>query len=187
MGLQQLMRSWLLGHAKHAKSTTGVLCRTSWITWSHVIWTTTTSCWTSTSQKTPRCTAVWSHPSESSLLPLWFKLKQFPLNSCRWRRHLPHGSVEKETTLLGDAGSSWPQVGLVLLPSLSKFPPHFGVHQISPVILPATTRATNWTMLGKRRWPCAGRRTSSWTSARRGDSKHRKTELSSPAVSTDCV
>lgn len=76
--------------------------------------------------------------------------------------------------------------GVGFTPVFIKFPPpHFGVHQISPVILPATTRATNWTMLGKRRWPCAGTRTSSWTSARRGDSQHRKTELSPPAVSSD--
>lgn len=75
--------------------------------------------------------------------------------------------------------------GVGFTPIFIKFPPHFGIHQISPVILPVTTRATNWTMLGKRWWPCAGTRTSSWTSARRGDSKHRKTELSSPAVSSN--
>lgn len=68
----------LLPLGEKNKNKSGALCRISWITWSHVIWTTTTSCWTPTSRKTPRCTAVWVHQSESSLLSLWLKLQLFP-------------------------------------------------------------------------------------------------------------
>lgn len=57
-----------------SKSTTRVSFRTSWTTWSHVIWMTTTSCWMQTSQKMPHCTAVRINLSESSLYSCCFTL-----------------------------------------------------------------------------------------------------------------
>lgn len=131
-----------------------------------------------TSQKMPHCTAVWINLSESSVF-LLFHIVTIASDACRWRRDLSHGSVEAQTTLLGDAGrSQWQQQVRDTTSSLEKCPIMICAHQIFPVVPPAITRATNWVMRGTRWRVCAGTQTSSLTSVLRGDSQHGKTQSS---------
>lgn len=106
-----------------AARASGFLCRTSWTTWSHVTWTTTTSCWTPTSRKTPRCTAVRVCPSVWVVSAVSvIEAATLPSRSCRGRRCFPDGPVEEETAVLGDPGGAWQQVGVGSTPVVIKRP-----------------------------------------------------------------
>lgn len=117
---------------------------------------------------------------------LLFHVVMIACDACRCRRDLSHGSVEAQTTLLGDAGrSQWQQQVTDTTSSFVKCPIMISLYQIFPVVPPAITRATNWAMQGTRQQVCAGTQTSSLTSVLQGDSQHGKTQSSQYTLNSE--